>query len=196
MCASEPDGDEVAVPDGDDVALEATRWLADARIDEAARARSRQRWLRQQAEEGATFVGLLLTLVEGGADTSIVLTDGSVVDGTMTAVAADHVGLVEADGSATYVALAAIAAIRPAAEGRRAASDARRSRSERRLWDVVAEAVADRPHVVIRAGGATVTGVLTGAGVDVLSVAGERPATPVTYLPSDSVVAVSFRSSG
>jgi hypothetical protein len=198
-----PDGDGVAVPDGegvavpvDDVAVQATRWLADARIEEAARARSRQRWLRQQAEEGATFAGVLLTLAEAAAVVTVVLADGFAVEGTVVAVAGDYLTLTEPDRSTTYVALAAIAAVQPNDEGPRAASDARRVRSDHRLWQVVADAAGDRPLVTVRTVGASVTGVLTGVGADVLSVAGERPSTPVAYLPAGSVSLLSLRSSG
>lgn len=180
----------------DDVALEATRWLADARIEEAARARSRQRWLRQQAEEGATFVGVLLTLVESGRAVTVVLADGFAVDGHLTSVAADFAAMTEADGTVTYVALAAVSAVRPATGVGGPATDGRTVRSDRRLWQVVADAVADRPVVTVRTVGATVSGVLTGVGADVLSVGGERPTAPVTYLPAPSVSMVSLRNSG
>src|SRR4051794_41889772 len=49
------------------------RWAADARAREAAEARVRERWLRSQAEEGASLAGILLALAErreaGGLET-------------------------------------------------------------------------------------------------------------------------------
>ena len=42
------------------------RWAADARASDAARARSRQRWLRRQAEEESTLAGIALNLAERG----------------------------------------------------------------------------------------------------------------------------------
>jgi hypothetical protein len=44
------------------VVLEA--WLADLQVEEAAAARARAAWLRRQAEEEASFVGLLADLAE------------------------------------------------------------------------------------------------------------------------------------
>ena len=38
------------------------RWAADARASDAASARSRQRWLRRQAEEESTLAGIALVI--------------------------------------------------------------------------------------------------------------------------------------
>ncbi|HWC38241.1 MAG TPA: hypothetical protein VG476_06920, partial [Acidimicrobiales bacterium] len=45
---------------------EISRWAGDARASDAARGRSRERWLRRQAEEEATLPGIALDLAERG----------------------------------------------------------------------------------------------------------------------------------
>ena len=51
---------------GGDLAARLERWAAEARVDEAARTRSRERWLRRQAEESGTLAGVLADLLEAG----------------------------------------------------------------------------------------------------------------------------------
>ena len=52
---------------GDDLLARLDRWVSDARSDEAAAARARERWLKQAADESATFSGVLFDLAERGA---------------------------------------------------------------------------------------------------------------------------------
>ena len=51
---------------GDDLTADLARWLAEARVDEAAASRARETSLRQQAGEEATLAGVLLDLAERG----------------------------------------------------------------------------------------------------------------------------------
>src|SRR3954469_10464591 len=48
----------------DHLLAEFARWTADERATEAARSRTRERWLRQQAVEGARLAGVALDLAE------------------------------------------------------------------------------------------------------------------------------------
>ncbi|NDH11437.1 MAG: hypothetical protein EBY44_06880, partial [Actinobacteria bacterium] len=50
----------------DDPLAALQRWVADGQVDEAARARSRRRWLENVATEEATLGGVLLDLAERG----------------------------------------------------------------------------------------------------------------------------------
>ena len=50
----------------DDPLAALQRWVADGQVDEAARARSRRRWLEKVATEEATLGGVLLDLAERG----------------------------------------------------------------------------------------------------------------------------------
>ena len=56
------DDDPAMAPDP--LAAELSRWAAELRAQDATRSRTRERWLRQQAEEGATWTGTLLDLAE------------------------------------------------------------------------------------------------------------------------------------
>jgi len=56
---------------GGDLAARLERWAAEARVDEAARRRSRERWLRRQAEEDATVAGVLADLLEAGRPVTV-----------------------------------------------------------------------------------------------------------------------------
>src|SRR4051794_41954156 len=44
--------------------VELARWAADERATDAARSRTRERWLRQQSAEGARMAGVALDLAE------------------------------------------------------------------------------------------------------------------------------------
>ena len=65
-----PGGDLPSSADGmlGDAGLldELERWAADARVQEAALQRARERWLRHQATEDASIVGVLTDLAERG----------------------------------------------------------------------------------------------------------------------------------
>ncbi|MDQ3293286.1 MAG: hypothetical protein M3527_02365, partial [Actinomycetota bacterium] len=64
-------GSDPSSADGQDLLARLAAWAAAARVDEAAAARSRERWLRQAADEEAMVAGVLLDLAER-ADTVVV----------------------------------------------------------------------------------------------------------------------------
>src|SRR5438552_1212591 len=84
-----------------------------ARSEGAAQARSRERWLRQQAEEGAELVGTLVGLAERNETITLRTTSGRRHQGTLAAVAADFVVLRTLGGADTWVPVDAIAFVRP-----------------------------------------------------------------------------------
>jgi len=65
------------------------RWVADGQVDEAARARSRRRWLEKVATEEATLGGVLLDLAERGRPVIVRTLAGQRVTGPIIAVGAD-----------------------------------------------------------------------------------------------------------
>ncbi len=174
------------------------RWAAGARAQEAAEARIRERWLRQAAEEEASFAGLLLDLAEDGRPVSVTTTSGRRQQGPIAAVGADFVAVGGPDGRLVLVATAAVAEVRPAASAHRhlpAATSGRHPLGVT-LAEVLAQAVATRPRVAMVAGGVTVVGHLRAVGVDVLTVRtdGEPPGT--SYVTLASVSEVSLFDSG
>jgi hypothetical protein len=156
-------------------------WAADARADEAARARAREGWLRRQAETEATFTGLLVDLAERHAEVVLDLAAGEhVARGWLRAVGRDVVVLATRAGRPCLVATTAIVGVRAVAEsGLPAASGDRNAPLTIGLADALGLLAGERAPVqlVLAPGGRTVTGVLLAAGVDVVTVqpAGARP---------------------
>lgn len=169
------------------------RWAADARVDEAARARSRERWLRRQAEEERTLAGVLADLLEARAVVTVetVAPDVSFA-GEVRAVGADFVALGAGARPAgeVVVALAAVASVATRAGTPEVLGD-RRGLGTMRLAEVVAALAAARDEVrLVTRDGGTLAGTVASVGQDVVVVrsGGPRPAT--TYVPVDALVAV------
>lgn len=169
------------------------RWVAEARVDEAARARSRERWLRRQAGEDGTVAGVLADLLEAGAAVTVhTAAAGAPYAGVVSAVGADFVALgsVGGRGSEVVVRLAAVASVRT----RPGTSDVlgdRRVDARLRLADVVAALADERQSVRLATrDGDVVAGVVRAVGQDVVSVrtGGTRPST--AYVPTAAIVAV------
>jgi hypothetical protein len=181
---------------------EIERWAAEARARDAVDARVRERWLRRQAEEEATFAGLLLDLAERAVTIVVTTTANRRHPGTVEAVGTDFVALLTAGGRTAIVALRAVAAVSPIGPGDAglralASGDDRASRSVTvGLVEVLAHAAGNVPRVQVHAGTATVVGELRSVGADLLSVHtdGDPPAT--VYLSLASVSDVSFLDSG
>ena len=150
-----------------------SRWAAGVRADDAAGARTRERWLRHQAEEEALFAGVALDLAESGAGVGIRTTAGRALHGRIMAVARDFCVLRQDSGTVTLVALHAVATLRPEPGYRagEAASD-RAAPVRAGLADVLAALAGDRPRVRLVAEGASegVTGELRSVGADVATV--------------------------
>ena len=153
-------------------------WSADFRVDEAARARTRERWLRQQATEEATFTGLLVDLAERRAAIVLRTTSGSAHHGVVTAVGADFVALRAPDGATRLVTLRVVTAVE-GADGMtlRELSGSRAEPADARLVDVLAQVAADRRRVLLVAESETFAGEVDAVGADVVRV--RRGGSPV-----------------
>jgi hypothetical protein len=164
------------------------RWAAEARVDEAARARSRERWLRRQAEESTTVAGVLADLRDTGA-TVAVQTRGGTYQGVVRAVGADFVALTPVAGghAEVVVALAALEHVRtrpgvPAVVGDRPVT------AGGCLADVVAGLAEDRAMVqVITGSGEVVAGEVTTVGLDVVTLRTPTRPPGVVYVPLAAV---------
>ena len=177
------------------------RWAAGARAQEAAEARVRQRWLRQAAEEEASFAGLLVDLAEDGRPVSVTTTAGHRHHGPIVAVGADFVAVGGAEARLTLVSVPAVAEVRPAAGSRRppAASGGPRAGAGSlgvTLVEVLAQAVAGRPRVAVVLGAVTVVGELRAVGTDVLTVRTDGEPAGISYVTLASVSEVSLFDSG
>jgi hypothetical protein len=181
---------------------EIERWAAEARARDAVDARVRERWLRRQAEEEATFAELLLDLAEREVAVVVTTTANRRYMGPVEAVGADFVALRTTGGRTAVLALGAVAAVGTAgpAGGRAGALGGREDHGRRAvtvaLGDVLAHAVADHPRVQVHAGDLGVVGELWSVGADMISVHTARSPPATAYLRLPSVSDVSFLDSG
>jgi len=165
----EPDGDaapDLDQPDGDGLVADLTRWLAEQRADAAVAARTRERWLRQAADEEAMVAGVLLDLAER-ADTVVVQGPGGRTHrGRVRGVGEDFVALRtgRADSLLPYDA---VVAIRP--EGRPVGPADRAQALDLTFAEAVSAVAGDRPRVLlVSRDGTGLSGDLLSAGRDVL----------------------------
>jgi hypothetical protein len=176
----------------DRLAAELATWSAEQRADAAARSRSIERSLRQQAVEEATFAGVLLDAAEAGEHIAVQVHGGRQYRGVAAGVGRDFVAVRTDGGHLTLVAFTAIAAVRET--GGSAATGAR-SPGPRSLVQMLDLCAGDRPRVHVIAAGETITGELIGVGADVLSVRAEgggHGQRSVAYVPAASVSEVSL----
>ena len=177
------------------------RWAAGARAQEAADERVRERWLRQAAEEEASFAGLLADLAEGGRAVVLTTTAGRRHQGPVVAVGWDFLALV-GEGRLTLLTVDSIAELRqaPGAPARAVvAPGAGRDDTGRlgvTLAEVLAQAVAVRPRVAVVLGTVTVVGELRAVGADVLSVRTDAEPVGLSYSRLSSVSEISLFDSG
>ena len=166
------------------------RWTADTRAGDAARSRTRERWLRRQAEEDARFAGVLVDLSEADAAVAVRTTAGRTLHGRITAVARDFCVLRHAGGTATLLAFTAVATVRP--EPGYPAAEAASERSaplDTCLADALGRMAGGRPRVrlVVEGAGEALTGELRSVGADVATMrldGGGHASTVYVQLPS------------
>ncbi len=163
--------------DADALSRSLERWAADAMVDEAARARTRQRWLRIQAEEEASTLGTLLDLAERRRPVALDVGDHR-VRGGLAGIGADFLALRSDLDQHVLVRTDAVDVIR-AEPGDRGVVGDRAVLVEVTLAAVVGPLAADRPEVLVRTrSGQVVRGELRSAGTDVvrLRIDGDPPA--------------------
>ncbi|HLT70696.1 MAG TPA: hypothetical protein VKZ72_11050 [Acidimicrobiales bacterium] len=170
------------------------RWAAEARVEEAARARAREGWLRRQAEESATLAGVVADLQERGVPVTVHTRAGGRHTGAVRAVGADVVVVRTAPGAGpggdVLVPLAALTAVR-AGPGTGPAVGDRRPGAGPTFTDLLVDLAADRAAVrVATVGGDAVAGVLRAVGRDVLVVTPASGGTAHVALGAVAEVAV------
>ena len=146
--------------------------LADAAAEEAARERSQTRVLRQIAEEEATFLGIAVDLAERGSVVVARTSSGRAHRGRVLAVGRDFVVLRDAAGPPAFLAVPALASLRPQpGDGRGDVAGARVAPLDVGLAALLVVLAADRPRVQVSAvGDEPVAGQLRSAGVDVVTI--------------------------
>jgi hypothetical protein len=171
------------------------RWAAAARTESAADSRRRRELTRQQAEDEATLLSVLLGLAERRADIAVHTQAGGTVRGTVAGVGADYLAVVRST-QLTLIALTTIDWVRPDAEAEPAAFADRASPPDR-LVGVLANLAEEGHELRIVTVGETFVGELIAVGADVLTL---RPTGAqhgqVVYVPVASVSEASLRLSG
>jgi len=143
-------------------------WLATATADSGVDGRRRERWLRVQAEEEATMVGVLADLAERIQPVAVATRAGHRHRGQLRLVGSDFVVLVTEQRTTVIVRLEAIAHVRTA-PGAPAITGDRTLRLEVRWADALRVLAAERPTVqAVPSGGEPCRGELRGVGTDVL----------------------------
>jgi hypothetical protein len=157
------------------------------------RSRSRERTLRQVAEEGASLVGTLLDLAEAATPVTLRTDADRTHHGVLVAVGADFC-VVRAGGADTCVRTSTVTTVRPRPGGGAAvAAGDRLPVRDVRLVEVLGARSPDRPRVVIVVrGGAVVAGELRAAGVDVVSLRLDGGRRELCYLAAGAVTEVTF----
>ena len=181
--------ERVGLSSGEGLTARLERWAAEARVDEAARGRSRERWLRRQAEEESTVAGVLCDLVEGGGVVAVHTRSGRRHTGPVLAVGADFVAVDDPAGAA-LVALGALASLRTRPGVATVVGD-RPSGGTLRLADVAAGlAEAGERVLVVTADGEALAGELRSVGRDVAVVRGGGEPPAAWYVPLDAIAEV------
>jgi hypothetical protein len=145
--------------------------LDGARADEAVQARIRERWLRQQAGEDATFARLLGDLARRALPVRLLTTGGRAHQGTVASVGADFCTVLTPGGAEVLVRLTAVGMVRPQDAVRHelappAGED--EAGAEQTFVHVLARAAEDRPRVHVVVGASEViSGELERVGSDV-----------------------------
>lgn len=157
-------------PSDEELLRSLARWRAELRTGDAVKARSKERWLRQQAEEAATWTGTLVDLAES-SETVGLLVGARTLTGRLVAVAGDFCVLVTTPGAVVVVSLGHLRAVRARAGRRPAATGERQAPLGVCFVDTLEILAGERSSVRLGlAGGETLGGRLEGVGVDVLSV--------------------------
>jgi hypothetical protein len=172
------------------------RFAAEARIGEAVRAKSRERWMRQRSTADTTVPGVCWSLAEAGQPLMLTTVAGRTHQGVVRSLGEDFVGLADGRGGETLVPFAMIATLSP---GRAtAAPTGRPSRAGVRLADALGDLAGERPLVrawCLGAKGST-AGELIGASEDVVLIAAEHRAHGVVYVRVASLCELSLTASG
>ena len=186
------------VPAGDDMlgapdlGRRLERWIAEARSSDAAAARARTRWLRTQAEESASFVGVLVDLAEHAAPVMIHGRAGRRHRGVITVVGEDFCALRTEAGLEVLLAYRGISSVRPDRDTPVAVGD-RPVHAQADLAVVLSAIAADIPRILVLTtiDDEGITGELRSVGTDVVTVRLDGPAKRTAYVAIGTIAEVS-----
>lgn len=169
---------------------ELLRLLDDARADERGASRTRERELRQAAEEGARFAGTLLDLAERGSAVTLRTATGRSHHGFVRLVASDFCVLGGSSGD-VWLAIDGLVTIRPHPGERHAPATGDRTAIDLLLVEALARAATDRPRVaVVTRGGDAVAGELRAVGADVVTIRLDGDPRALCYVAAAAIYEV------
>lgn len=179
-------------PDGliSDDSTRFERWVADLRVDDAARQRARRHWLRASASEEASLAGVFADLAEHGATVTVTTMSRRQHTGVAVVLGGDFVGLRTGPARHVVVALPAINAVRTAPETPAVPGD-RTTAATILLSDVLVALAAERARVGILTGtDELVTGELRSVGTDVVVLRPSPDGTAMAYVALGAITEV------
>lgn len=169
------------------------QWASVDRIQAAATARARERWMRQQAGEEATLAGSLIELGEAGR-TVIVATPSARLQGVVAAVG-NNCCLLAASAGPCLMRLDRLTTVVAApGAGRPTPSSARAATFSLSFLDVLTTLAADRSPVTLTvSGGDQVSGDLLAVGADHLQLRSADSGQRLTLVALPSVELCAIR---
>ncbi|MEY2447122.1 MAG: hypothetical protein QOH79_598 [Acidimicrobiaceae bacterium] len=178
---------------GPDLSARLERWVADARSADSAAARTRERWLRLQADESATFVGVLVDLAEQGTPVVIHGRGGRRHRGAIAAVAADFCALRTSGGRDVLLAYSGIGSVRPDSRSAGPIGD-RAVQAEIGMAEMLSVLAVDRPRVLIVtvADADGIAGELRSVGRDLVTVRLDGEPRAAAYVAITAIAEVSL----
>jgi hypothetical protein len=178
---------------GPDLAARLERWVSDARSADAAGAKARQRWLQVQADESATFIGVLLDLAERATPVMIHGRGGRRHRGAIAAVAADFCALRTSGGRDVLLAFAGIGSVRPDSRAPGPSGD-RAVHADLGLAEMLSVLAAERPRVLIvtTADAEGVAGELRSVGRDIITIRLDGEPRAAAYVAITAIAEVSL----
>jgi hypothetical protein len=167
------------------------QFTADVRVDAAVRTRSRERWLRRQAEEQSTLAGVLADLRDQATAVEVRTRGGGRYRAVVRALGADHVVLADAHGRGeVLVPLAALQSVRTSPGVAPVLGD-RTTVGAAHLGDALAELADERAEIRVVTDGADVAaGTVRSVGQDIVVVASRETPAVAVYVPLDGISAV------
>lgn len=145
-------------------------WIAEGQVDEAARARARQRWLERQAAEEASLAGVLIDLAERNRRVNVTTRAGHRLSGPIVAVGADFGVLRDHRLGDAIVPTAAIALVRPSPGDDLPVGD-RAVNMVLAFGDALMELAPERPECIVAVGTEQLRGDMRSVSPDVVVLA-------------------------
>jgi hypothetical protein len=176
-----------------DLLGELTRWAAEARVDEAAAARARERRLRDQAAEDSSLTGVLIDLAERSTPVVLHTIAGRRHRGVIRLVGADFCGLRAQTGRDVLVSTAALSAVRTEPRGVAPRGD-RSVRADLLLIDALGELANERARVLVLTVHTTegISGELRGIGTDLVRLLLDGEPRATVFVPAAAIAEVSL----